>query len=69
MDVWNEDVDMKGNSWSNPVAPAHKILNMPTYLVCPVRKVECDKSLDPLGSDPNMGENKGQSNIILLTGC
>jgi hypothetical protein len=27
------------------------------------------KSLDPLGSDPNMGENKGQSNMVLLTGC
>jgi len=28
-----------------------------------------DKSLGPLGSDPNVGENKGQSNDILLTGC
>jgi hypothetical protein len=31
--------------------------------------VPCDKSLDPLGSDPNVGENKGQRNDILLTGC
>jgi len=45
------------------------LLTMLTPLQAQRKRVKKKESLGPLGSNPNMGENKGQSNMVLLTGC
>jgi hypothetical protein len=49
-----------GSAWSDPPYYAYPSTAQRKHVI---------KSLGPLGSDPNVGENKGRSNDILLIGC